>query len=926
MHVKTLKSIETPVIQCFGDQSCAQTNITALAQIRAYGAYSLYNSTIISNGDITIDLQGYYAGYRTKLYCQQGDECIINCFGNGCTQFYVQCDGVCTINLNSNATVAPINDLSMFDDSETPFLYDSLTITTETNNECDSMPNFAFDDYREKYQQNISTTTDIICCRGDYSCRFAPSIVSGSEYPIVCSGYSSCSGDGGNISSNDDLICSGVRSCFYRDNEDSVVSAEGNIYCFGDNSCSSINDAKIKVNDGQSLYCSGYSSCLLSNIQSNGNIAVYFLGAYSGEQATVICEEGDECNIVCGGFWSCSGTILNCTGQCVIDCNADSGCPLVLSANPTTIPTAMPSEATLNPTTNPLQNLNCNTAFECFGQTLASYNDIYAYGYKSISNSTVSKFDQIFCNGAYGCYESQQLGATSLLFAFGGNSADSMKGINGKFIACYGSNSCHNSQIEANVFVQCRGDQSCAQSNINLTAPLLTPLNGNGAYSLYNSTIISNGNISVDLSGYYAGYGASLYCQQDDQCIINCFGNGCTQFYIVCDGVCTINLNSDDTIPPINDTAMIDDSETPFLYDSQITTTNSNDQCDSSNLAFDDNEENRGQDTNTTTDIVCCRSYLACAEGRIFNFGTHPTVCSGSQSCYQDEIIYSNQDIICSGLQSCRSTNVITSANGDIYCLGSESCQDVDDIQVNDEHLYCGGDRSCQSSNIRSNGHSAIYFLGDESGQNANVTCEEGDECLIVCGGHDSCNAETTLNCIGQCIIDCNEDTGCPLVFSANPSISPSSQPTEIPSNHPTAMPTSQTSNPTMNPSVEPTTLNPKISPSVNAESESESVSNDQSDSDSDDDMAKFVYIHLHILCKLFFCTLVCLLFRSRNLFFGRQADEIKDEEEERKKKYDFVLDLSHSSWIYVWTLFVCLMLINAFCFIVCCKYKKMNI
>ena len=60
------------------------------------------------------------------------------------------------------------------------------------------------------------------------------------------------------------------------------------------------------------------------------------------------------------------------------------------------------------------------------------------------------------------------------------------------------------------------------------------------------------------------------------------------------------------------------------------------------------------------------------------------------------------------------------------------------------------------------------------------------------------------------------------------------------------------------------------------------------------------LYTYICSLCKSF----LCILFLSRNLFFGRRADEIKDEDEEHKKEYDFVLDLSHLSWIYVWILF----------------------
>lgn len=209
-----------------------------------------------------------------------------------------------------------------------------------------------------------------------------------------------------------------------------------------------------------------------------------------------------------------------------------------------------------------LNDLDCLAAFECSGQIISSYVSVYGYGYKSLSNSTITNVDRIYCYGAYGCYDSDNLetnsGPSTVLYAYGSNSAESIQRMKTDDARCYASNSCQNSQIENDI--ECSGDQSCAQSTINVSEQIIAP----GAYSLFNSTIISAGDITIDLEGYYAAFGAKLYCQQDDECIINCFGNGCTQFYVQCDGVCTVNLNSDETVPPINETAMINISETPF--------------------------------------------------------------------------------------------------------------------------------------------------------------------------------------------------------------------------------------------------------------------------------------------------------------------------------------------------------------------------
>ena len=270
------------------------------------------------------------------------------------------------------------------------------------------------------------------------------------------------------------------------------------------------------------------------------------------------------------------------------------------------------------------------------------------------------------------------------------------------------------------------------------------------------------------------------------------------------------------------------------MYDSLTITTDSNDLCDLSNFAFDDFREKYQGNISTSMDAICCRGESSCERmSFILSESEYPIVCSGNEACERGESIVSNDDIICSGDFSCSDKTNIMSAEGNIYCLAREACSENEEMQVNDgQSLYCSGDASCDGSNIKSNGDINVYFLGHESGQNAVIHCQEGDKCLIVCGALASCQDgpgdAPLLNCTGQCNVQCDEDSGCPLIISANPTLSPTFQPTV---------------NPTTNPSMEPTTFNPTISPLINVESVSESVSNDQSESE--DDMAMFVYIHL---------------------------------------------------------------------------------
>merc|ERR1712241_119621 len=138
-----------------------------------------------------------------------------------------------------------------------------------------------------------------------------------------------------------------------------------------------------------------------------------------------------------------------------------------------------------------------------------------------------------------------------------------------------------------------------------------------------------------------------------------------------------------------------------------------------------------------------------------------------------------------------------------------------------------GGYDACEGTQIESNGSVTIYFLGYESGEDAVVNCLEGDECNIVCGGSDSCY-DLTANCDGLCSVQCDEDTDCPQIISANPTpaptnaptVSPTREPTDAPSVSPTVAPSQPTSSPSAAPTNAPTRA-PSMSPVDSSDSSS---------------------------------------------------------------------------------------------------------
>merc|ERR1712157_313717 len=171
----------------------------------------------------------------------------------------------------------------------------------------------------------------------------------------------------------------------------------------------------------------------------------------------------------------------------------------------------------------------------------------------------------------------------------------------------------------------------------------------------------------------------------------------------------------------------------------------------------------------------------------------------------------------------------------------------------------------------------------------------EGDECNIVCGGPDSCD-DLTVNCDGLCSVQCDEDTDCPRIISANPTPSPTEAPTvsplTAPTVSPTPLPTVAPSQPTSTPSAAPTNA-----PSMSPVDSSDSDSGSGSDSDSDE--------------------------IAMALFSVQRTDENVDEYD-AAKQYHLTVDLNSTSWIHLWMIFGALMILNVICFFMYCR-KKAN-
>eukprot|EP01083_Nonionella_stella_P273460 927608_1 len=479
-------------------------------------------------------------------------------------------------------------------------------------------------------------------------------------------------------------------------------------------------------------------------------------------------------------------------------------------------------------------SIHCSNQTDCNELTFTTDDSINANGYKSLYSAPSPQQSHSlnrWCKGALSCAKSAYISGDDHLWCFGYGSCANIQLIEANSsIYAYGANSMMHSTttLLSSVFsFQCRGYQSCAHSEINVDDSTATPVvEGRGALSFYNSTInVFQGELTLELYGYYAGYEAVLHCRDGTTCNIDCFHNGCGGLELICDtGATCIITNS-------SNVALLPNTQILFL-DSSTTTEHNEQQCSeqTTDKTFDTNRDHyQLSDLNYVTDVgpICCRGYQSCAETGIYynDAATPSVVCSASAAC-QSTTIQSNSDttIECSGYWSCYDSTM-TIDNGIVYCYGFYSCYYATITSIST--IICSGSWSCSSDNITSNGDMTVYLYGFQAGWYASITCSSGDQCHIICDGDESCK-DIILTCDGDCSVQCTEDTLCPNGWTATPTSNPTTHPTSNPSSSPTNDPTSSptnnpSSNPTNNPSTSPTnnpssnpTNNPSTSPTNN--------------------------------------------------------------------------------------------------------------
>eukprot|EP01084_Bolivina_argentea_P319773 554670_1 len=352
-------------LTCYGDQACSHSTITSSNNsviIYAYGSLSLFNAIInynITDGKIDLHIKGYYAAYEAIINCNNGATCNIICWYNACVGLVLNCEtNACPISYNGfNSAAYPPNTTFILDTNQ---FYNSTHIINSNEKACNSQQtnyNKTFDNFDEINSGNIvyNTNDGPICCRGLYSCKLAKLLYNSVHAimpSIVCSGSYSCAEMEVmlTLDSNKTILiveCSGFQSC----NKISILSGTVEyLYCYGSAACK-----EAHIRGIENIYCIGYQGCQMANISSFGrDLTLILTGDSAGERATIRCNTGDNCYILCKGLDSCKEMELICDGTCFLECNLDTQCPVSWSGTPTTNPTSNPTQLpTFYPTKYP---------------------------------------------------------------------------------------------------------------------------------------------------------------------------------------------------------------------------------------------------------------------------------------------------------------------------------------------------------------------------------------------------------------------------------------------------------------------------------------------------------------------------------------------------------------------------------------------
>ena len=341
--------IQDPVLHCYGELSCAYSNITQASPtqgVQCFGGRSCVGAKIsIPSSTGGFQIKGHLAGYNailqaSKFYfygrdsglnstiiCKKGQTCTVACYSNACHNMVLICEtegngngtnNSCQFNINckhsEKTDVCPYGfDLELYKDFASIPDWNSITttlkaqVTTFDNSfvVCESsIINCSNLDSCNNIE--LMTDDDPICCNGARSC-VADSIITSKNSLIRCDGSISCRNNlqytstenGGDIY----FTATNFKSTGYvYTNYTITTNGKGDIFCSGESHC-----LRSKLVNGKNVYCTSEYGCANATIESFDNVFAYALSAALTSNITDI-----EQNVYCATMQSCKGaTIAN---------------------------------------------------------------------------------------------------------------------------------------------------------------------------------------------------------------------------------------------------------------------------------------------------------------------------------------------------------------------------------------------------------------------------------------------------------------------------------------------------------------------------------------------------------------------------------------------------------------------------------------
>ena len=253
-----------------------------------------------------------------------------------------------------------------------------------------------------------------------------------------------------------------------------------------------------------------------------------------------------------------------------------------------------------------------NESDQCTGAISAT--TVYSLAYNGIygSSTRVTSSTTINCYASFACASISAQFAGSIE-AYGANSVSNVSkiGVSGEMLL-YGSDSALGSKIDIGEFADmyCGGSTSCSHTQMehNFNDGEAT-IYADGAYGLYNSTIVSRGNMTLWSSAYHALYQTTLNCASaEGQCDIYCeTRSACVGLKLECTGTCNMYDNDTSTVQilPINLRNYENSNE---YFDSMC----------SEEYSFDENEENMDGSISVNDHVVICCRYVTSIRFRVF--------------------------------------------------------------------------------------------------------------------------------------------------------------------------------------------------------------------------------------------------------------------------------------------------------------------